>query len=198
MLQARVGQDSCGSWRAVRMAPCWRPDPARRRPKPSHAAARWSCAQRSPSCRDQQSRLCRHWLRLRPTGEIRRPDNRARPPLLAPMEHSRSYLMDGCGVMASGRARPPTIITPTPAPSSCRRKQASPGANDEALRSYIGSSIGSVPPRSLLAPIADIEGSFAIWYAKSSRATCSPATWERYDAARRRVLLRCCAVCCGG
>ena len=47
-------------------------------------------------------------------------------------------------------------------------------------------------------PIADIEGSFAIWYAKSSMATCSSATWERYHAARRWVLLRCCAVCCGG
>src|SRR6516165_6268040 len=47
-------------------------------------------------------------------------------------------------------------------------------------------------------PIADIEGAFAIWYAKLSMATCSSATWERYHAARRWVLLRCRAVCCGG
>ena len=46
------------------------------------------------------------------------------------MEHSRSYLMDGCEVMAFGRERPLTIITPTPAPSSCNRKQLR-GANGE-------------------------------------------------------------------
>jgi hypothetical protein len=45
---------------------------------------------------------------------------------------------------------------------------------------------------------ADIEGAFATWYAKSLTATCSSATQEKYHAARRRVLLRCCAVCCGG
>jgi hypothetical protein len=48
------------------------------------------------------------------------------------MEHGRSYLMGECEVMASGRERSPTIITPTPAPSSCHRKQASLGANDES------------------------------------------------------------------
>jgi hypothetical protein len=47
------------------------------------------------------------------------------------MEQGRSYLMDECEVMASGRERSPTIITPTLAPSSCHRKQASLGANDE-------------------------------------------------------------------
>jgi hypothetical protein len=47
------------------------------------------------------------------------------------MEHGRSYLMDECEVMASGRERSPTIITPALAPLSCHRKQASLGANDE-------------------------------------------------------------------
>jgi len=47
------------------------------------------------------------------------------------MEHGRFYLMDECEAMASGRERSPTIITPTLAPSSCRRKQASLGANDK-------------------------------------------------------------------
>jgi hypothetical protein len=50
------------------------------------------------------------------------------------MEHGRSYLMDECEVMASGRERSPTIITPTLAPSSCHRKQASLGANDESAQ----------------------------------------------------------------
>jgi len=39
--------------------------------------------------------------------------------------------MDACAVMASGRERSPTIITPTLAPSWCHRKQASLGANDQ-------------------------------------------------------------------
>jgi hypothetical protein len=59
-------------------------------------------------------------------------DNRTRRPLPARMEHSRSYLMDECQVMASGRERSPTIITQTLGPSSCHRKQASLGANDES------------------------------------------------------------------
>jgi hypothetical protein len=47
------------------------------------------------------------------------------------MEHSRSCLMDECQVMASGREHSPTIITPTLAPSSYHRKQASLGANND-------------------------------------------------------------------
>jgi hypothetical protein len=49
------------------------------------------------------------------------------------MEPSRSYLTDGCEVMASGKGPPPTLITPTPAPLSYNRKQASLGVNDESL-----------------------------------------------------------------
>ncbi len=56
----------------------------------------------------------------------------------------------------------------------------------------------AIRTRSAFLESADIEGSFAIWYAKSLMGTCSSATWERYHAARRWVLLRCCAVCCGG
>jgi hypothetical protein len=47
------------------------------------------------------------------------------------MEHGRFYLMGECEAMASGRERSPTILTPTLAPSSCHRKQASLGANDK-------------------------------------------------------------------
>jgi hypothetical protein len=48
------------------------------------------------------------------------------------MDYGRSYLMDGCQVMAPGGGREhlPTIVTPTLGPSSCRRKKASLGAND--------------------------------------------------------------------
>jgi hypothetical protein len=60
------------------------------------------------------------------------------------MEHSRSYLMDECEVTASGRERSPTIITPTLAPSSCHRKQARLGANDESAHPFIELFIGSV------------------------------------------------------
>jgi hypothetical protein len=60
------------------------------------------------------------------------------------MEHGRSYLMDECQVMASGRERLPTIITPTLAPSSCHRKQASLSANDESAHPFIELFIGSV------------------------------------------------------
>jgi hypothetical protein len=49
-----------------------------------------------------------------------------------------SYLMDECEVMAPGRARSPTIIAPTLAPSSCPRKQASRGASDETARQIRG------------------------------------------------------------
>src|SRR4051794_35093090 len=61
-------------------------------------------------------------------------NNRKRRPLPARMKHGRSYLMDECEAMASGRERPPAIITPTLAPSSCHRKQASLGANDKSAR----------------------------------------------------------------
>jgi hypothetical protein len=50
------------------------------------------------------------------------------------MEHSRSYLMDECMVMACGRERSPTIITSMLMPSSCHRKQAGLGANDVRTR----------------------------------------------------------------
>jgi hypothetical protein len=60
------------------------------------------------------------------------------------MEHGRSYLMDECEVMAPGRERSPTIITPTLAPSSCHRKQASLGANDKSTHSFIELFIGSM------------------------------------------------------
>jgi hypothetical protein len=59
------------------------------------------------------------------------------------MEHGRFYLMDECQVMASG-GRSPTIITPTRAPSSCHRKQASLGANDESAHPFAELFIGSV------------------------------------------------------
>jgi hypothetical protein len=60
------------------------------------------------------------------------------------MEHGRSYLMVECRVMASGGERSPTIITPTLAPSSCHRKQASLGANDESAHPFIELFVGSV------------------------------------------------------
>ena len=60
------------------------------------------------------------------------------------MEYGRSYLMDECEVMASGRERSPTIITPTLAPSSCHRKQASLGAKDEPAHPFTELFIGSV------------------------------------------------------
>jgi hypothetical protein len=47
------------------------------------------------------------------------------------MGHGHSYLMDECRVTASGGERSPTIITPTLAPSWCRRKQANLRPNDE-------------------------------------------------------------------
>jgi len=71
-------------------------------------------------------------------------DNRARRPLPIRMEHSRSYLMDECQVMASGDERSPTIITPTLAASSCHRKQASLNANDESAHPFTELFVGSV------------------------------------------------------
>ena len=68
-----------------------------------------------------------------PTRKILSLDNRTRRPLPGRMEHGRSYLMDKCQVTASGGERSPTIITPTLAPSSCPRKQASRGANNSPL-----------------------------------------------------------------
>ena len=53
------------------------------------------------------------------------------------MEHGRSCLMDECEVMASGRERSPTIITPTLAPSSRHRKQVSLRANDQSVALHI-------------------------------------------------------------
>jgi hypothetical protein len=63
-------------------------------------------------------------------------DNRARRPLPIRMEHSRSYLMDGCEVMASGSERPPTVVTQTPVPSSCNQKQASQSVSNKFARAY--------------------------------------------------------------
>ena len=85
-----------------------------------------------------------HWLRPEPTRKILSLDNRTRRPLPARMEHGRSYLMDECQVMASGGERSPTIITPTLAPSSCHRKQASLGANDESAHPFTELFVGSV------------------------------------------------------
>jgi hypothetical protein len=59
------------------------------------------------------------------------------------MEHGRSYLMHECQVMASGGERSPTIINPMLAPSSCHRKQASLGANDESAHPFTELFIGS-------------------------------------------------------
>jgi len=72
-------------------------------------------------------------------------DNRTRRPLPTRMEHSRSYLMDECEVMASGRERSPTIIAPALALSSCRRKQASLSANDKSARPSTELFIGFRP-----------------------------------------------------
>jgi hypothetical protein len=68
------------------------------------------------------------------------------------MEHVRSYLMDECEVMASGRERSPTIITPTLAPSSCQRKQASLGANDKSAHPCIELFVGSVSAMATAVP----------------------------------------------
>gem|GEM_PF-2455090 len=87
---------------------------------------------RSPPCRNWQSRLDWHWRRPRPMRKVPSPDNRRRPPLPARVAYGRSYLMDECEVMASGRERSPTIITSVLAPSSCLRKQASLDASDES------------------------------------------------------------------
>jgi hypothetical protein len=48
--------------------------------------------------------------------------------------------MDECQVMASGRERPPTIIIPTLALSSRRRKQVSLSGNDKSRRPLLNSS----------------------------------------------------------
>jgi hypothetical protein len=61
------------------------------------------------------------------------------------MEHGRSCLMDECEAMASGRERSPTIITPTPALSSCHRKQASLGVNDKSATRLLSLFTGSIP-----------------------------------------------------
>jgi len=53
------------------------------------------------------------------------------------MEHDRSCSMDECEVMASGRERSPTIITPTLAPSSRHREQVSLRGNDESVALHI-------------------------------------------------------------
>jgi hypothetical protein len=52
------------------------------------------------------------------------------------MELSRSYLMDGCEVMASGSERPPAIVTQTLVPSSCNQKQASRSVSNKFARPY--------------------------------------------------------------
>jgi hypothetical protein len=46
------------------------------------------------------------------------------------MDHDRSYLMDECEVMASGKERSREIITPTLGPSSCHRRQGSRAATE--------------------------------------------------------------------
>jgi len=53
--------------------------------------------------------------------------------------------MDGCAVMALGRERPPTFDTPTPAPSSCNRKQISLGANDESAHPLLDHPLAACP-----------------------------------------------------
>jgi hypothetical protein len=57
--------------------------------------------------------------------------------LPARMEHGRSCLTAECEVMAPGRERSPTIITPTLAPSSRHPKQASLRAIDESVALHI-------------------------------------------------------------
>ncbi len=83
--------------------------------------------------------------------------NRARRPLPATMKQSRSCLMHECRAMVSGGERAPTIITPALVPSSCRRKQASPGANGESAHPLIG--LVSLPqPRQHLQPAVTVGG----------------------------------------
>jgi hypothetical protein len=89
-----------------------------------------------PSCRDWQSRLFWQCPRPRPTHKIPRLDNPPHRPLTVRMEQGRSCLMHECQVMAPGSERPPTIITPAPAPSWCHRKQASLGANEMNYGNY--------------------------------------------------------------
>ncbi len=87
---------------------------------------------RSPPCRNWQSRLDWHWRRPRPMRKTPSSDNRRRRPLPARVAYGRSYLMDECEVMAYGRERSPTIITPVLAPSSCLLKQASLDASGDS------------------------------------------------------------------
>jgi hypothetical protein len=100
---------------------------------------------RSPSCRDQQSRLCWHWPRPGLTRKIPGLDNRTRRRAPARMEHGRSCLMGECQAMAPGRERSPAIIIPTPAPSSCHRKQASLRASDESAHPLLNNSPAPYP-----------------------------------------------------
>jgi hypothetical protein len=60
------------------------------------------------------------------------------------MEHGRSYLMDGCQVMVSGRVRPPAIIVPTLALSLYHRNQVSLSANDKSAHLLIGSASAAI------------------------------------------------------
>ena len=112
-------------------------------------AARWSRAQEEEPI---MSRLALafvwHLPRPRPTRKILSLNNRKRRPLPARMEHGRSYLMDECQVMASGRVRSPTIIFPMMALSLCHRKQASLGASDKSAHLLLSSS-ARCPPESL-------------------------------------------------
>lgn len=62
-------------------------------------------------------------------------NNRKRRPSAAPTEQGLPYLMDECRVMASGGEHSLAIIISTLAPSSCHRKQASPGANNKFVHS---------------------------------------------------------------
>jgi hypothetical protein len=71
------------------------------------------------------------------------------------MERGRSYLMDECPVMAPGEERSPAIITPTLAPSSCHRKQASQRANDESAHRSLNYSSDQCPLWPLRVPSGD-------------------------------------------
>ena len=82
-------------------------------------------------------------LRPEPTTQIPSLDHRYSPDA-ARMVPGRSYLMDAFQVMASGGEQSPTIITPTLSPSSCHRKQASLGANDESAHPFTQLFVSSV------------------------------------------------------
>jgi hypothetical protein len=83
-------------------------------------------------------------------------------------------------------ATPACAATPAPAPRRCQGRSRS---------EFPRNNLCTAPSDNLT---SDVFASFATWYAKSLMATCSSATQEKYHAARRRVLLRCGAVCCGG